>query len=324
MPDMRRTSRSIIWAIVVLGFITASCGSDKNDSASATAVTTTASSTTTASLSTTTTTASTTTTTTASSTTTGSASSAAPATTHTVATSGPSPTSSSPASGVTGNITVFAAASLTESFTEIGKAFQTEYPDATVKFSFDASSTLVTQIAQGAPVDVFASADKANMTKLTDAGNNGAAPQTFAKNSLEIITGAGNPKKITGLSDLADPSLIVVTCGPDVPIGKYSAQVFTNAGVTVTPKSFEPNVKGVVNKVTLGEADAGIVYATDVLAAGSKAVGVVIPTNLNVIAEYPLVETKNAPNPTGAKAFTAFVLSSQGQKILGSFGFTAP
>lgn len=271
---MRRTSGSIISAIAVIGFITASCGSDKSDSASATTVTT--------------------------------------------------PTPDSATSGVKGNITVFAAASLTESFTEIGKAFQTEYPGATLKFSFDASSTLVTQIAQGAPADVFASADNANMKKLIDAGNNGAAPQTFAKNSLEIITGAGNPKNITGVSDLADPSLIVVTCGPDVPIGKYSAQVFTNAGVTVTPKSFEQNVKGVVSKVSLGEADAGIVYATDVLAAGSKAVGIVIPANLDVIAEYPVVETKNAANPAGAKAFTDFVLSARGQKILGSYGFTAP
>ena len=268
----------------MLGFFAASCGSDKNDSASATTVTSIV------------------------------------ATTATVAPSTTAPVTRD----VKGNITVVAAASLTESFTEIGKAFQTEYPDAKVKFSFDASSTLVAQIAQGVSADVFASADNANMKKLTDAGNNGADPQTFAKNSLEIITGAGNPKRITGVSDLANPSLIVVTCGPDVPIGKYSAQVFTNAGVAVTPKSFEPNVKGVVNKVTLGEADAGIVYATDVLAAGSKAVGVVIPLRLNVIAEYPLVETKNAANPAGAKAFTDFVLSARGQQILGSYGFTAP
>lgn len=225
---------------------------------------------------------------------------------------------------VSGEITVLAAASLTAAYTEIGDAFKTEHPDANVVFSFDASSALVTQINEGAPADVFASADEANMKKLTDAGGNGGEPQIFATNSLQIIVGTGNPKGITGVADLANPGLLYVTCAPEVPIGKYAAQVLTTANVTVTPVSFEQNVKGIVTKVTAGEADAGIVYKTDVMAAGAAAEGVDIPADLNVTAKYPVVVTKTAPNPTGAQAFVDFVLSELGQKILASYGFTSP
>jgi molybdate transport system substrate-binding protein len=223
-----------------------------------------------------------------------------------------------------GDITVFAAASLTAAFTEIGDAFMTEHPDAHVTFNFAASSELVTQIGEGAPVDVFASADQGNMTKLTDAGDNGSEPVLFATNLLEIIVGPGNPKGITGVVDLANQDLIVVTCAPEVPCGKYAAQVFEAAGVTVTPKSLEENVKAVVTKVTLGEADAGIVYRTDVTAAGDDAAGVEIPADINVVAEYPIASTKDAPNAEGAQAFIDFVAGERGQKILASYGFLAP
>jgi molybdate transport system substrate-binding protein len=223
-----------------------------------------------------------------------------------------------------GDVTVFAAASLTESFTEIGDAFMMEHPDTNVTLNFASSPDLVMQIDEGAPADVYASADHSNMNKLTDAGNNAGDPVVFATNSLEIIVGAGNPEAITGVADLANPDLIVVTCAPEVPIGKYSAEVFTKAGLTVTPKSYEENVKGVVNKVTLGEADAGIVYRTDVVAAGDQAEGVEIPADLNVIAEYPLVVTKEAPNAGAGRAFVDFVLSEQGRSILAGHGFTAP
>jgi molybdate transport system substrate-binding protein len=218
-------------------------------------------------------------------------------------------------------ITVFAASSLTAAYTEIGDAFMTEHPDTKITFNFASSSDLVTQITEGAPTDVYASADQANMTKLTDAAGNAGEPQVFATNSLQIIVGAGNPKGITGVADLSSPDLIYVTCAPEVPIGKYGAQVLANAGVTVTPKSLEENVKGIVTKVTAGEADAGIVYTTDVLAAGDQAEGVDIPTDINVIATYPVVVTKAAPNADGAQAFVDFVLSAQGQKILGTYGF---
>ena len=225
---------------------------------------------------------------------------------------------------VSGDVTVFAAASLTAAFTEIGDAFMVEYPDTNVTFNFAASSELVTQIGEGAPADVFASADLSNMAKLTDAGNNAAEPVVFATNLAEIIVGPGNPKGITDVADLANDDLIVVLCAPEVPCGKYAATIFDNAGVTVSPKSLEENVKAVVTKVTLGEADAGIVYATDVTAAGDAADGVAIPGDINGVAEYPIAVTEDAPNPEGAQAFVDFVNDEQGQKILASYGFLAP
>lgn len=222
------------------------------------------------------------------------------------------------------DVTVFAAASLTAAYAEIGDAFMTEHPETKVTFNFASSSDLVTQINEGAPADVYASADEANMTKLTDVGGNASEPVVFATNSLQIIVGAGNPKGITGVADLANPDLIYVTCAPEVPIGKYGAQVLTNAGVTVTPKSLEENVKGIVTKVTLGEADAGIVYTTDVRAAGDQAQGIDIPADINVVATYPVVVTRAAPNADGAQSFVDFVLSEQGREILASFGFATP
>jgi molybdate transport system substrate-binding protein len=225
---------------------------------------------------------------------------------------------------VSGDITVFAAASLTAAFTEIGEALTTQYPGADVTFNFAASSELVTQIDQGAGADVYASADEANMKKLTDAGHNAAGPQVFATNSLQIIVERGNPKKIETVNDLAKSDVIYVTCPPEVPIGKYAQQVLEAAGVTVTPASLEENVKGIVTKVTLGEADAGIVYKTDVIAAGDDAGGVEIPADINVVATYPIVAVKDAPNPDGASEFVNFVLGEQGQRILASYGFTGP
>jgi molybdate transport system substrate-binding protein len=229
-----------------------------------------------------------------------------------------------PADGADGTVTVFAAASLTAAFTEIGEAFMAERPDAEVVFNFAASSELVTQLGEGAPADVFASADQNNMTKLAEAGGNATESVLFARNLLQIIVGPDNPTGITGVADLASEDLVVVTCAPEVPCGKYAAEIFANAGVTVTPKSLEENVKAVVSKVTLGEADAGIVYQTDVIAAGADAAGVEIPEDINVLAEYPVAVTKDAPNTDGAQAFIDFVLSEQGQKILDSYGFLAP
>ena len=224
----------------------------------------------------------------------------------------------------TGGITVFAAASLTAAFTELGDAFMTEHPGAQVTLNFAASSELVTQIGEGAPVDVYASADLSNMTKLTDAGNNAGDPVVFATNLLSIIVAPGNPMGITGIADLANQDLIVVVCAVEVPCGKYAAQIFESAAVAITPKSLEENVKAVVSKVILGEADAGIVYETDVAAAGAKAEGVKIPVASNVVARYPIVVTKGAANPAVAQAFIEFVTSPLGQQILASYGFLAP
>ena len=223
-----------------------------------------------------------------------------------------------------GDITVFAAASLTDAFTEIGDAFMTARPGSEVSFNFAASSELVTQIGEGAPADVFASADQNNMTKLTDAGTNGSEPVVFATNLLEIIVAPDNPLGITAVAGLANEDLIVVICALEVPCGAYAEEIFANAGVTVTPDSYEENVRAVVSKVTLGEADAGIVYRTDVTGAGDEADGVEIPEDVNVLAEYPIATTSEASDPNAAQAFIDFVLSAEGQEILASYGFLAP
>lgn len=225
------------------------------------------------------------------------------------------------AAGDTGAVTIFAAASLTAAFTEIGDAFTVANPDTDVVFNFAASSELVTQIIEGAPADVYASADLNNMTKLTDAAANGTDPVVFTKNVAAIIVAPGNPLGITGVEDLANDDLVYVECAPEVPCGRYARQIVENAGVTVTPKSLEENVKAVVTKVTLGEADAGIVYATDVTAAGDDAEGIVVPDDVNVVAEYPIAVTADAPNPAGAQAFVDFVMGDQAQQILQSYGF---
>jgi molybdate transport system substrate-binding protein len=236
----------------------------------------------------------------------------------------PSTSDGSRPPGDVGDVTVFAAASLTAAFTEIGEAFIAEHPGADVTFSFAASSELVAQIGEGAPADVFASADLATMSTLTDAGGNGSEPVVFTTNRTEIIVAPGNPEGVTGVADLADDDLVVVLCSPEAPCGAYAARVIQSAGVDVTPRSLEQNPKAVVTKVTLGEADAGIVYVTDVIAAGDDAEGVEVPADMNVVAEYPIAVTADAPNARGAAAFVEFVTGEQGQGILASFGFVAP
>jgi molybdate transport system substrate-binding protein len=224
----------------------------------------------------------------------------------------------------TGSIVVFAASSLTDAFKAMGDAFTAKNPNAKVTFNFAGSSDLVTQIANGAPADVFVSADESNMKKVTNASENTGDPVIIARNSFEIIVGKGNPKGITGLADLAKPDTIVVLCAAAVPCGKGAATILSKAGITLTPKSLEDKVKGVVTKVTAGEADAGIVFVTDVKAAGAAAAGVEIPDASNVISKYPIVVTKAAPNPATATAFIDFVTSAAGQAILAKFGFLAP
>lgn len=225
---------------------------------------------------------------------------------------------------VRGDLTVLAGASLTAAFNRIGQDFMKTHPNAKVTFSFGGSSTLVTQILQGAPADVFASADQPNMQKLVDGGLADDKPTVFAQNKLQIVVRSGNPKRITGLADLARPDLVVDLCAPAVPCGNYATQAFARADVKVTPKSQEQDVKTVVTKVSLGEADAGIVYTTDVKARGATVEGVDIPLDQNVVATYPIARVKGTKNPPTANAFIDWVVGTKGQGVLTQFGFTSP
>ena len=223
-----------------------------------------------------------------------------------------------------GELTVFAASSLTESFTSVAKQFEKRYSDVTVKFDFDSSANLAAQIQQGAPADVFASADEANIQKAVDSGDVTTKPVVFAKNRLEIAVEKGNPKKVSGLADLAKSGLVVVLCADAVPCGKYAAQAFANAGVSVSPASKEENAKATLSKVSLGEADASVVYVTDVRAAKGEVSGVKIPDRQNVIATYPIAVTKENRGSAAAKAWVQFIQSKSAQTALRKFGFLPP
>lgn len=226
------------------------------------------------------------------------------------------PTGSAPS----GSITVLAASSLTAAFDTIGVDFQKAYPGAMIHFSFAGSSTLVAQVQQGAIGDVFASADQTNMQKLVNAGLTSGSPSIFARNRLQIVVPAGNPKHVSGLADLGRAGLVVVLCAPPVPCGRYAAQALQKANVTVKPASEETDVKAVLTKVALGEADAGIVYVTDVKAAGPQVQGVDIPDALNVIADYPIVLLKDSQNVALARAFIGYI-HANGQQSLARYGF---
>jgi molybdate transport system substrate-binding protein len=225
---------------------------------------------------------------------------------------------------VTGSLTVLAAASLTDGFNKIGEQFKAKHTGLDLQFSYAGSQTLVTQIQQGAPADVFASADQPNMQKVVDGGLNSGAPRIFARNRLQIVVQAGNPKQIQTVADLARPGVKFDACAPGVPCGTYATNVLNKANVKVTPVSQEDNVKAVVTKVSLGEVDAGIVYTTDVRSGGAKVAGVTIPDDVNVTASYPIVALKAATNQTAAQAFIGFVTGSEGQKALASYGFLSP
>jgi len=213
---------------------------------------------------------------------------------------------------------VFAAASLTEAFTQLGEDFTAAHPDVKVSFNFAGSNDLVTQLQQGAPADVLATADAKNMQ---EAGDLVDAQQAFAGNKLVIAVAPGNPEGINGLADLAREDLKVVLAAPEVPAGKYAEEALDKAGVTVRPVSLEVSVKGVVAKVSLGEADAGIVYVTDVDAASGKLDGVAIPDDQNVIATYPIAAVAASAHADDARAFVDLVLSADGQRVLAANGF---
>lgn len=238
-------------------------------------------------------------------------------------TSAPSTDGSSSANGVNGELTIFAAASLTGSFTDLAEGFEAQNPGVTVTpISFDGSSTLATQILEGAPVDVFASADEANMMKLESVV--AGSPDTFTTNTMQIVVAPGNPLGITSLADLTADTVQLVLCAPEVPCGSASSQLFDNAGVSVTPVSEEQNVKAVLTKVQAGEADAGLVYVTDVTAAEGSVDGVDISGTELVANAYQIATFTESKNPEAATAFIKYVLSPEGQAILAGYGFTAP
>lgn len=236
------------------------------------------------------------------------------------------PTAPAPAeaeSGLTGELTIFAAASLTASFTELADNFADDNPGVTVNpISFDGSSTLATQINEGAPADVFASANEANMAKVTDAIDGEAT--VFVSNVLQIVVQPGNIRGITRLSDLARTGIDTVLCSPEVPCGAASHTLLDMDGVVVTPVSEEQNVKAVLTKVKLGEADAGLVYTTDVTAAAADVEGVDIAGADRAINFYPIAALKDSQHPEVAHAFVDYVLSDTGQAILAKYGFGAP
>jgi molybdate transport system substrate-binding protein len=241
------------------------------------------------------------------------------------ATPGTSPSSAggSTAGAITGTVTVFAAASLQESFTTLGKRFEAAHPGVTVTPNFGASSALATGITQGQPADVFASASQTTMDAVVKAG--GAAASTpFAKNVGAIAVPAANPAGIATVADLAKPGVKVAVCQAQVPCGGIATTVFAAANITVTPVSQEADVKAVLTKVSLGEVDAGIVYVTDVRSAGDKVKGIEIPAGVNASTTYPIAALTRAANPVAAQAFVDYVLSSEGMAVLEAGGFASP
>ena len=226
---------------------------------------------------------------------------------------------------VTGTITVSAAASLTEAFQKMGTDFQKRNSGTTVTFNFGSSGTLATQIQGGAPADVFASADGANMQKLVSGGQVTAEPIDFASNLLTIVVKPGNPKEVKSVADLPNAG-IVSLCAPTVPCGTYAAQMFTQDGVTepADKTTLGQDVKATLSAVTNGDADAAVVYVTDAKAAGRTVQQVKIPASLNVLAVYPIAPIANSQNASLAKAWVKYVTSAAGQKTLKSFGFLPP
>ncbi|MET4705509.1 molybdate transport system substrate-binding protein [Frigoribacterium sp. UYMn621] len=222
---------------------------------------------------------------------------------------------------LSGSITVFAAASLTQTFGELATRFEAAHPGVTVATSFAGSADLVSQITAGAPADVFASADTTNMTKVSSLV---ATPVNFATNVLEIAVPPGNPAKIATLADLARPGVKTVVCAPAVPCGAATAAVETAGGVNISPVSEENAVTDVLGKVSSGEADAGLVYVTDVKGAGSSVTGITFPESSAAVNTYPIATVKAGTNQAVATAFVAFVTGSVGRSVLAAAGFGAP
>lgn len=227
--------------------------------------------------------------------------------------------------GASGSLMVFAAASLKQSFTEIGDRFSAENAGTTVEFNFAGSSDLVTQLTQGASADVFASADVKNMDKAAaQAGLVAGAPVDFASNVLTIAVAPGNPKGVSSFRDLAKPDLAVVTCAPQVPCGAATRRIEQATDVTLSPVSEESSVTDVLNKVSTGQADAGLVYVTDAAGSGGKVDAVAFPESAGAVNTYPIAALKESKNADLAKRFVDYVTGATGQQVLGKAGFGKP
>lgn len=226
--------------------------------------------------------------------------------------------------GPTGSITVFAAASLQRTFTELGEQYEQQYPGTTVAFSFAGSSDLVSQIRNGAPADVFASADEPTMAELTSTDLATGWPRDFATNTLEIAVAPGNPEHVEGLRDLTASGLQVVTCAAPVPCGAATAAVERAAGIDLRPVSEEQSVTDVLGKVASGQADAGLVYVTDVAGSGGKVDGVPFAESSEAVNTYPIGVLRESSDPELAASFAAYVRSDAGRKVLTDAGFGAP
>lgn len=224
---------------------------------------------------------------------------------------------------LSGELVVFAAASLTDVFTELGEHFESTHPGVSIVFNFAGSSTLATQIVEGAPADIFASANDTQMTVVTDA-DLAEGPVTFTANVLEIVVEAGNPLGITTLEDLARDDVILVLAAPEVPAGALATRMLDEQSIEVTPASLEVDVRATLAKVELGEADVAIVYRSDVATADDTVEGVVIPADRNLSTTYPIVALRDAPNPDAAAAFLELILSEVGVRALEAAGFSAP
>jgi molybdate transport system substrate-binding protein len=219
---------------------------------------------------------------------------------------------------------VSAAASLTDAFGEIEVVFEEANPDVDVVLNLGPSSGLREQILEGAPADVFASANTSNMDQLAEAGEVAGEPRVFVTNLLQIAVPAGNPGGVAGLEDFARDDLLIGLCAEDAPCGQFAREALDSAGVTPAIDTNEPDVRALLTKVEAGELDAGITYVTDVISTGGMVEGVDIPDADNVLAEYPIAVLTNASNKAGATAFVDFVLSDEGQAILREYGFASP
>jgi molybdate transport system substrate-binding protein len=225
--------------------------------------------------------------------------------------------------GLEGDLLVSAAASLTDAFAEVETAFEAANPGVDVVLNLGSSSSLREQILEGAPADVFASANTSNMDQVVEA-DAASDPHIFATNLLQIAVPDGNEAGVTGLDDFANEDLLIGLCAEDVPCGDFARQALEKAGVNPSIDTNEPDVRALLTKIEAGELDAGIVYVTDVLSTAGSVEGIDISQEDNVVASYPIAALTAAPNPDAAAAFVEFILSAQGQAILQDFGFTAP